>query len=113
MLCPTCRLPMHRLEFYGTEVDECRFCAGLWVDPGEAERLASLKIIPRRVLNPIPLDDRRQVAGEGERQCPRCGRLLEVLEVRGIRLDACLSCRGMWLDRGEFRRLVAGESASS
>jgi len=40
--------------------------------------------------------------------CPRCGG--EVLEERvrdGVAIDACLACRGTWLDRGELERLIA------
>jgi Zn-finger nucleic acid-binding protein len=41
-------------------------------------------------------------------KCPRCESV--VLDERtrdGIQIDACPTCRGVWLDRGELERLVA------
>lgn len=41
-------------------------------------------------------------------KCPRCDSV--VLDERtrdGIQIDACPTCRGVWLDRGELERLVA------
>ena len=47
--------------------------------------------------------------------CPSCGGDLVAIERSGVRIDACRSCRGVWLDRGELdqilereRRVVAG-----
>ncbi len=40
--------------------------------------------------------------------CPRCpNTVLNERERDGILIDACPSCRGVWLDRGELERLVA------
>ena len=40
--------------------------------------------------------------------CPRCeGTLLQEREREGVIVDACESCRGLWLDRGELEKLVA------
>ncbi|MBI3927594.1 MAG: zf-TFIIB domain-containing protein [Armatimonadetes bacterium] len=97
---------MHRLEFFGIEVDECRFCSGLWLDPGEAEALTALRKVPTRLLKPIPIDPRQQVLSEGERVCPHCGLQLQVFEVAGTRVDACIQCKGVWLERGELNRLL-------
>jgi uncharacterized protein len=41
-------------------------------------------------------------------KCPRCE--TETLDERdrdGITVDACPSCRGLWLDRGELEKLIA------
>jgi Zn-finger nucleic acid-binding protein len=40
--------------------------------------------------------------------CPRCnGGTLQESVREGITIDACPTCRGLWLDRGELERLVA------
>jgi uncharacterized protein len=40
--------------------------------------------------------------------CPRCETIpLTERERDGILVDACSSCRGVWLDRGELEKLVA------
>lgn len=40
-------------------------------------------------------------------KCPRCGEAALVpTERQGIEIDACPSCRGVWLDRGELDKLI-------
>jgi Zn-finger nucleic acid-binding protein len=40
--------------------------------------------------------------------CPRCqGSSLEERERDGVVVDVCLTCRGLWLDRGELEKLIA------
>ena len=41
-------------------------------------------------------------------KCPRCQEsVLDEREREGVTVDACPTCRGIWLDRGELERLVA------
>ena len=53
-----------------------------------------------------------------ERQidCPRCWKKMdqEVVEVFGpnITIDTCPSCQGMWLDKGELRKLLGDKKLS-
>jgi Zn-finger nucleic acid-binding protein len=40
-------------------------------------------------------------------KCPRCqDAVLDEREREGVTVDACPTCRGVWLDRGELERLV-------
>lgn len=42
-------------------------------------------------------------------RCPLCeGRLVEV-QRSGVLIDACPSCRGIWLERGELEKLIVLE----
>ena len=39
--------------------------------------------------------------------CPRCnGNKFEKLDISGVSLDRCLSCKGIWFDGGEFEKVV-------
>lgn len=41
-------------------------------------------------------------------RCPRCETAsLDERERDGLLVDACPSCRGVWLDRGELEKLIA------
>jgi Zn-finger nucleic acid-binding protein len=44
-----------------------------------------------------------------ERSCPVDGTELRRLERSGVQIDACPSCRGVWLDRGELDKIIAHE----
>ncbi len=42
-------------------------------------------------------------------QCPIDQETLVLSERKGIEIDYCPTCRGVWLDRGELDKLIAGE----
>jgi Zn-finger nucleic acid-binding protein len=46
-----------------------------------------------------------------DRLCPNDGTELRRLERSGVQVDACPSCRGVWLDRGELDKIVERERA--
>ncbi|MCE5265858.1 MAG: zf-TFIIB domain-containing protein [Deltaproteobacteria bacterium] len=35
-------------------------------------------------------------------KCPKCGMDLIEIDFKGVKIDECSVCRGMWLDAGEF-----------
>ncbi len=35
-------------------------------------------------------------------RCPKCGMELSDVDYKGIRIDKCLQCEGIWLDAGEL-----------
>jgi Zn-finger nucleic acid-binding protein len=46
-----------------------------------------------------------------DRLCPVDSTELRRLERSGVHVDACPTCRGMWLDRGELDKIVERERA--
>lgn len=44
-------------------------------------------------------------------RCPACDGPMREVERRGVRIDVCTECKGVWLDRGELDKLVAAERA--
>jgi len=40
-------------------------------------------------------------------RCPKCGSELVEVEFRGVRIDKCTSCDGLWLDAGELEQVIA------
>lgn len=78
----------------------------------EEEYFARLEFERRRKV----LDERKSQAAEEERQrilavargrCPKCGAELVPVPYRGIELDKCSRCQGVWLDFGELDQVVA------
>lgn len=39
-------------------------------------------------------------------QCPLCTVELNMINLKGIEVDDCPKCKGIWLDRGELDRLI-------
>ncbi len=38
-------------------------------------------------------------------QCPKCGMELSEVDYKGIKIDKCFSCNGIWLDAGELETI--------
>ena len=51
------------------------------------------------------LDAERKAKGSGL-TCPRCSATLALRVWRGVTLDACPKCHGLWLDAGELAMLA-------
>ncbi len=43
-------------------------------------------------------------------KCPKCGADLEVIKFKGIMLDKCIECEGLWFDKGELQLLLSKEA---
>ena len=39
-------------------------------------------------------------------KCPNCATELRMSERKGVEIDYCPTCRGVWLDRGELDKLL-------
>ena len=84
------------------------------VKPTEAEEeyFARLEFERRRKV----LAEKEGRAAEAERlrvleaalnRCPKCGASLVPVTFRGVELDKCSRCSGIWLDCGELDQVVA------
>ena len=40
-------------------------------------------------------------------RCPKCGMALAELDFRGVKVDSCVACGGMFLDKGEADKAMA------
>ena len=41
-------------------------------------------------------------------RCPLCNVQMREVPRRGVKIDVCPECRGVWLDSGELEKLLAG-----
>jgi len=108
MNCPKCTSDTLSVTLVqGTDVDRCTVCGGIWFDEQELPRL--LHVTPQELTTlrgGAPQDDLNTKRGS----CPRDGTsLLRIYSAQNsaVVLDTCTQCRGIWLDGGEFDRLLA------
>lgn len=45
-------------------------------------------------------------------KCPKCGMDLAEIDYRGLKIDKCTSCEGVWLDPGELESVSALDKPS-
>jgi hypothetical protein len=42
-------------------------------------------------------------------RCPKCGDSLQEIELKGVKIDRCMACQGIWLDAGELEQVSKKE----
>jgi Zn-finger nucleic acid-binding protein len=109
MFCPRCKTNLEKALFYSTEVDYCSSCLGMffgedelrWVKDEKDQNLIWLDI-------DLWKDEKKFRLNYGMRPCPACR--LPLYEVyygtSQVVVDLCNICRGIWLDRGEFKKII-------
>ncbi|MEW6277596.1 MAG: DUF6159 family protein [Candidatus Eremiobacterota bacterium] len=104
VVCPGCHEGMNRRQVNGVVLDLCNQCGGMWLEPGEPERLLKLRPLPRMLRMPQARLEACLVP-EGSRRCQACQRALRLESIEGVRVDTCSACGGLFLDRGELGQL--------
>ena len=122
MDCPACQTTLDAFDSDGIELDDCPGCKGLWLDAGELDALLSRKGVTVTGRDTPPGLTAVSVDPEApKRICPRCdgslGRFAyqkadhhsEALDIRdrGVVLDRCRTCGGIWFDRGELEKIAS------
>jgi Zn-finger nucleic acid-binding protein len=109
MLCPICKRRLDQAILSGVEVDFCPKCLGSWFEEDEL-RLA--KDYKDRSLRWLDIDlwkePKKLRISPGKKLCPSCRLPLYETTYRDsdIRVDVCNLCSGIWLDRGEFKKII-------
>jgi len=81
--------------------------------PKEEEHFAQIEFECRKVLAQnqvarLAVEERRRLKERHWMHCPKDGSELLEAELRGVKVDICSSCGGMWLDAGELDALSKG-----
>lgn len=111
--CPRCQIPLTVEEHGDIVMERCERCAGYWMSPDDFKAVIDLIRIPvtgSTVRTGIDLTD----VGE-DAKCPHCGVPMHPFNYAGdsgVILDKCPTCGGLWLDNGDFERVLAVVSAS-
>jgi len=99
---------MQKAVFYGTEVDYCPKCLGLWFEQDELRQAKDEKDANFNWLDvDLWKDKARFKVSEKDMLCPVCS--VPMYSVKygdsDIEVDVCNVCKGIWLDRGEFKKI--------
>jgi len=108
-MCPRCKISLEKAIFYKTEVDYCPQCLGIFFEKEELRWAKDERDKNLRWLD-IDLWKNKKLfkISYGIRLCPSCR--LPLYEVyygdSRIIVDVCNLCQGIWLDRGEFKKII-------
>ncbi|MFP4026161.1 MAG: zf-TFIIB domain-containing protein [Candidatus Brocadiia bacterium] len=114
LACPACDARMNSYEAYGMSFEGCQGCKGLWLSLEELRKLKD-RVGKKNGVDLRWLDDEVEALEESQimpsgRQCPECSGQELVSTSFGnstIIIDWCPSCKHLWLDGGEFQRMMA------
>ncbi len=100
---------MQKVLFHNVEVDYCPECLGVWFDYDELRLAKDAKDEQLHWLDfDVWRDKGKFAVSPSRRQCPVCRVLFVEVGYDGsnVKIDFCKNCRGMWLDRGEFKQIM-------
>lgn len=110
MHCPVCKTKkLEKALLYGVEVDYCPKCYGLWFEEDELQWAKDEK---DRELRWLDIDLWKDIAqfrvSPQKKFCPADRMPLYEVHYADsvVKVDVCNVCKGIWLDRGEFKDII-------
>ena len=76
------------------------------------EEVEKAKRLKEKLRHETEKEERERVKTTCYMKCPKCGGDLNEVVFRGIRIDRCSNCGGVWLDSGELEKLAGTEDGS-
>lgn len=106
MLCVSCAgYPLEACVYKGQRVAICARCGGLWCEVSQWDVSTWGEPPPEPIPHVVP------TAGDAAaRSCGQCRSRMAIVpipEIIDLRLDRCLTCGGVWFDRGEWDKIDA------
>jgi hypothetical protein len=77
----------------------------------EEEYFARLELERRKIYEEEKLrrtleEEKKQLKELHFMRCPKCGMELREIDYKGLKVDKCFSCSGVWFDAGEIDALA-------
>ncbi len=113
MKCPRCSSDLNKKENEaGITVDFCVQCQGIWL----AQH--SLRQVLQTGKTDLPSSssgfwDQISNWKESDSNCPDDVKHLRTFLHRGVEVDMCPECSGLWLDKGEWEKLDTPRNSAS
>lgn len=101
--CPSDGSALVRHTHGKLTVDACPTCRGLWFTSDVIDQLRG-----QRYILDLEKGIRRAEGSRrtGDRMCPACPReSMSIVRVRGVEVDRCNRCGGVWFDEGELEHV--------
>lgn len=70
------------------------------------EEVTRLRAARKKVRDAMAQSEREELKRRHWMRCPKCGMELHEVDFRGVRVDSCFSCGGMYFDAGEVAKIL-------
>lgn len=74
------------------------------------EEAVKLRKLAVEKANQLAQEDKQKLKELHYMRCPKCGMELQEIVFKGVNVDKCFSCHGIYLDDGELEELAGQES---
>ena len=108
--CFLCKVKLERALLYNVEIDYCPKCSGIWFDEDELRQAKDQKDENLKWLDvDLWKDESKLKASRSGKLCPVDRLPLYEIEYAdsGVKVDICNICKGIWLDRDEFKQIIS------
>jgi len=109
MYCPKCHDELKEAKLLEVRIDTCPSCGGSWFDRNELRKARNQadSDLAWMDINLWKETDGFHVKRESV-TCPSCGEKMASVGYAdtGVQIDYCRECGGIWLDSGEFTRII-------
>lgn len=116
MDCIRCHTTMEKSTVLGVVSDTCPSCRGTWLDAGELKMLEDGQ---RKSYDEMMTEIKEEQTVEQEQilsvigLCPKCQKApMQLVNYRGVELDYCPSCKGLYFDMGELKEVIRRKPAT-
>ena len=110
--CPSCGFIMseylsadEKLMEILRQVFLCQICGGVWISGKSISEIMKMPSLPSDVEVKNAYTDAVETVKEGDRHCPECHELLEVIKIGEISVDKCTNCEGILFDKNELQQI--------
>ncbi len=107
--CPRCKEELSPADIGPVEVDQCPECKGVWFDKDELRRAKDATDADLHWMEfEIWKHEDQYEHSTSDLSCPVCDKTMVTLQYghTKVNVDYCPSCRGTWLEKGEFKKIV-------
>ncbi|MFH1429741.1 MAG: zf-TFIIB domain-containing protein [Candidatus Margulisiibacteriota bacterium] len=119
--CPRCSKPMREFNYgYGEKgeyfssdivINSCLDCRTIWLDKGELNAIKMARGIAFEIgdKQSLPPAQRESLQNQAQQKyCPNCKEIeLEIINKKGVEIDYCPKCFGIWFDKGELNDFLS------
>lgn len=71
------------------------------------EDLEKKRKLARQVKKDLAADEQKRLRDLHYMHCPKCGMNMETVKLRGLDVEVCFACHGIFLDHGEIDIIAA------
>lgn len=110
MICPQCKTKLEKSIFYNVEVDYCPDCLGIFFEENEFTQAKDERDKELRWLDIDLWKDKDKLkVNKHHWICPSCQVPLYKVNYNDsqIKVNVCNVCKGIWLERGDFKKIIA------